>query len=139
MDQKRRDIDVEMRIAFLHQAHVFYAYLHLMVDNLVFISFQRSALGIEKKQSQFGPKILDERKHGKDVVYLPLPHIEHFYGQVLLIVVREDISVDCREQRTHHRTKQHILALEIMVQSEEHTSELQSRQYLVCRLLLEKK
>src|SRR3712207_8406586 len=27
----------------------------------------------------------------------------------------------------------------LMVRSEEHTSELQSRQYLVCRLLLEKK
>src|SRR5438445_9668480 len=30
-------------------------------------------------------------------------------------------------------------ALEGLVRSEEHTSELQSRQYLVCRLLLEKK
>src|SRR3712207_7720178 len=29
--------------------------------------------------------------------------------------------------------------LEIIFRSEEHTSELQSRQYLVCRLLLEKK
>src|SRR3712207_8143150 len=29
--------------------------------------------------------------------------------------------------------------LEILDRSEEHTSELQSRQYLVCRLLLEKK
>src|SRR5947209_12745631 len=29
--------------------------------------------------------------------------------------------------------------LGIMIRSEEHTSELQSRQYLVCRLLLEKK
>src|SRR3712207_8302042 len=29
--------------------------------------------------------------------------------------------------------------LEMFVRSEEHTSELQSRQYLVCRLLLEKK
>src|SRR3712207_7181733 len=29
--------------------------------------------------------------------------------------------------------------LECFVRSEEHTSELQSRQYLVCRLLLEKK
>src|SRR3712207_8348702 len=28
---------------------------------------------------------------------------------------------------------------EVVVRSEEHTSELQSRQYLVCRLLLEKK
>src|SRR3712207_7744765 len=29
--------------------------------------------------------------------------------------------------------------LPVLVRSEEHTSELQSRQYLVCRLLLEKK
>src|SRR3712207_6996584 len=32
-----------------------------------------------------------------------------------------------------------ILRLESVNRSEEHTSELQSRQYLVCRLLLEKK
>src|SRR3712207_7880116 len=32
----------------------------------------------------------------------------------------------------------HRLAVEVL-RSEEHTSELQSRQYLVCRLLLEKK
>src|SRR3712207_7089438 len=32
----------------------------------------------------------------------------------------------------------HVLGL-LSVRSEEHTSELQSRQYLVCRLLLEKK
>src|SRR3712207_7662931 len=32
-----------------------------------------------------------------------------------------------------------LLAYNIMFRSEEHTSELQSRQYLVCRLLLEKK
>src|SRR3712207_8882180 len=31
------------------------------------------------------------------------------------------------------------IAVEEAVRSEEHTSELQSRQYLVCRLLLEKK
>src|SRR3712207_7853046 len=32
-----------------------------------------------------------------------------------------------------------VSALSMMSRSEEHTSELQSRQYLVCRLLLEKK
>src|SRR3712207_7595655 len=32
-----------------------------------------------------------------------------------------------------------LLELLVAVRSEEHTSELQSRQYLVCRLLLEKK
>src|SRR3712207_8968362 len=31
------------------------------------------------------------------------------------------------------------LTVEVTLRSEEHTSELQSRQYLVCRLLLEKK
>src|SRR3712207_7708607 len=38
--------------------------------------------------------------------------------------------------------KVHVMssaAVEYRVRSEEHTSELQSRQYLVCRLLLEKK
>src|SRR3712207_8064424 len=32
-----------------------------------------------------------------------------------------------------------IYHLDVIARSEEHTSELQSRQYLVCRLLLEKK
>src|SRR5258707_3568611 len=36
-----------------------------------------------------------------------------------------------RRERTHQTL--------LLVRSEEHTSELQSRQYLVCRLLLEKK
>src|SRR3712207_8654891 len=42
-----------------------------------------------------------------------------------------------REGREHNRHHPHILSL--FTRSEEHTSELQSRQYLVCRLLLEKK
>src|SRR3712207_8400389 len=33
----------------------------------------------------------------------------------------------------------HINGTSLVIRSEEHTSELQSRQYLVCRLLLEKK
>src|SRR3712207_7181930 len=36
-------------------------------------------------------------------------------------------------------TDQRLAALTAQLRSEEHTSELQSRQYLVCRLLLEKK
>src|SRR3712207_8078974 len=32
-----------------------------------------------------------------------------------------------------------LIVVNVVVRSEEHTSELQSRQYLVCRLLLEKK
>src|SRR5258707_10001144 len=42
-------------------------------------------------------------------------------------------------QRRRRRTQQPVLRLPLRGRSEEHTSELQSRQYLVCRLLLEKK
>src|SRR2546422_7242804 len=40
----------------------------------------------------------------------------------------------CSSQETHHAG-----CWELQVRSEEHTSELQSRLHLVCRLLLEKK
>src|SRR3712207_8469177 len=44
-----------------------------------------------------------------------------------------------REGLTVGRLARLLPAGDISVRSEEHTSELQSRQYLVCRLLLEKK
>src|SRR3712207_7734928 len=50
--------------------------------------------------------------------------------------------LDDRGARMVHGTDEVRSALDIFVKdmrSEEHTSELQSRQYLVCRLLLEKK
>src|SRR3712207_8236180 len=46
------------------------------------------------------------------------------------------------EPRGHflpHGALERTVARAVEVRSEEHTSELQSRQYLVCRLLLEKK
>src|SRR3712207_8533300 len=54
------------------------------------------------------------------------------------------IAVDillCRSDRTLPRDIRSKIALfcNVKERSEEHTSELQSRQYLVCRLLLEKK
>src|SRR3712207_7839551 len=48
----------------------------------------------------------------------------------------------CRSQRDgaeHRRPQQAVANEQPPPRSEEHTSELQSRQYLVCRLLLEKK
>src|SRR3712207_7190328 len=55
--------------------------------------------------------------------------------------------VDGRPQHVDHRLAEdeaaeslpQPLARHLRARSEEHTSELQSRQYLVCRLLLEKK
>src|SRR3712207_7248272 len=43
------------------------------------------------------------------------------------------------EERFDRLTRLARRVLSVPVRSEEHTSELQSRQYLVCRLLLEKK
>src|SRR3712207_2145177 len=50
--------------------------------------------------------------------------------------VTTDGTTDLFRLMTHH-SKANICSL--VTRSEEHTSELQSRQYLVCRLLLEKK
>src|SRR3712207_7685533 len=49
-------------------------------------------------------------------------------------VVRVHVRLDPRSERAER-----VRALSARPRSEEHTSELQSRQYLVCRLLLEKK
>src|SRR3712207_8062422 len=56
---------------------------------------------------------------------------------------REEREVKAEEKRylrliSTPLTRQKI-GLAVLARSEEHTSELQSRQYLVCRLLLEKK
>src|SRR3712207_8761648 len=50
-----------------------------------------------------------------------------------------DCSFRVRKQFTSRQQRQPVFARERAGRSEEHTSELQSRQYLVCRLLLEKK
>src|SRR3712207_7470523 len=60
-------------------------------------------------------------------------------------LVEDELMSELRIGRTPLREAIKRLALENLVEvrprrrSEEHTSELQSRQYLVCRLLLEKK
>src|SRR3712207_8794642 len=55
-------------------------------------------------------------------------------GQRRLLLLRERFRQSSTSAvQTHHR------AWSSGTRSEEHTSELQSRQYLVCRLLLEKK
>src|SRR3712207_8005883 len=64
------------------------------------------------------------------------------HGAVQRLVVRRHLALRHRgdvllvgvDELLHDR-----LGLRVVGRSEEHTSELQSRQYLVCRLLLEKK
>src|SRR3712207_7690770 len=63
-------------------------------------------------------------------------------------VAGDEVGVDERLGDPHHQVGQVVQvqrrvevppAAPLLQRSEEHTSELQSRQYLVCRLLLEKK
>src|SRR3712207_8736984 len=82
-----------------------------------------------------------------------LPHGNHFVGATVksyngwfvyyYLVIADDDSVGRAKVHRYFlykRKKSHLFILRIyIVRSEEHTSELQSRQYLVCRLLLEKK
>src|SRR3712207_9022669 len=66
------------------------------------------------------------------------PYTTLFRSSGPLLRVHEKVAN--RQQRRHVvEVVQVDLVLEVFPRSEEHTSELQSRQYLVCRLLLEKK
>src|SRR3712207_8364626 len=66
-------------------------------------------------------------------------------GTIIVVdVVAQDLTWDGRAARlilTNDVTERERAQEELRIseRSEEHTSELQSRQYLVCRLLLEKK
>src|SRR3712207_7976884 len=57
--------------------------------------------------------------------------LKEFKGSILEMTTYQHPFLD--------RTGYIILGTHVTARSEEHTSELQSRQYLVCRLLLEKK
>src|SRR3712207_7418620 len=57
--------------------------------------------------------------------------IEHDDKEILCCVARDVTERKRAQERLRESEERH--------RSEEHTSELQSRQYLVCRLLLEKK
>src|SRR3712207_8559694 len=58
--------------------------------------------------------------------------------RVLALHGSERLDRMCPTDRSHARFREAEVP-HLPVRSEEHTSELQSRQYLVCRLLLEKK
>src|SRR3712207_7420352 len=66
--------------------------------------------------------------------YTTLFRSRSWYGRVLVERVE-----GFAEEKDWRRAYDEIVDFEKTLRSEEHTSELQSRQYLVCRLLLEKK
>src|SRR3712207_7605508 len=60
-------------------------------------------------------------------------------GDKFAAELRERAVLDCRARSPHQVEVEMQVVQRDQPRSEEHTSELQSRQYLVCRLLLEKK
>src|SRR3712207_8240289 len=60
-------------------------------------------------------------------------------GPVVRALAGIGVDGDVAHDGEAGQPENHLLALPGRLRSEEHTSELQSRQYLVCRLLLEKK
>src|SRR3712207_9193310 len=63
---------------------------------------------------------------------------DRMYRRLVLVQSSEGLDHDEDPDAVVHRLAQ-VVVPDPLQRSEEHTSELQSRQYLVCRLLLEKK
>src|SRR3712207_7336568 len=60
-------------------------------------------------------------------------------GNKILIAKKEEVPENTEDEKVFAIVFEDITNESCALRSEEHTSELQSRQYLVCRLLLEKK
>src|SRR5947209_9484343 len=88
----------------------------------------RHGLQLAPKASSLFPKAY------VGVTCVALAYIEEKLGRKAV----EDV-LRRRQSETLPGYKEHVNAETLAGRSEEHTSELQSRQYLVCRLLLEKK
>src|SRR3712207_8706400 len=60
-------------------------------------------------------------------------------GANIVLIPERPFDIEKVCAHVEHRFKTNFSPIVVVSRSEEHTSELQSRQYLVCRLLLEKK
>src|SRR5258707_8875524 len=69
----------------------------------------------------------------------PIPQTELEFINPFTLLVAVVLSAQATDVGVNKATPALFAIADTPVRSEEHTSELQSRQYLVCRLLLEKK
>src|SRR5947209_9021838 len=67
------------------------------------------------------------------------PHVSSLTQQTILLNTSDSSITSCNPAGSGLTLVRPTAATGDGIRSEEHTSELQSRQYLVCRLLLEKK
>src|SRR3712207_8779434 len=74
-----------------------------------------------------------------DLERVRIVDVERGGGDQQRLLPQLDAGLLERAGRRDHRPRRERSGVQRRRRSEEHTSELQSRQYLVCRLLLEKK
>src|SRR3712207_7996077 len=87
---------------------------------------------LEAREGNYGVRIAETPGGMLNCVGLENPGIDVFEQEIIPNLRKEGIT-------THLIANINGKTMEDYIRSEEHTSELQSRQYLVCRLLLEKK
>src|SRR3712207_8414624 len=91
-----------------------------------------------------GSIIWNDKRNGmfQQILVMPFARMEYIAGTIITIMLMGLASAGLiliAGTPTLVGSAQPTLLGSLYVRSEEHTSELQSRQYLVCRLLLEKK
>src|SRR3712207_8971733 len=93
----------------------------------------------DKPRLPSGPDIEVRPRNWLLPVALVVLREESSYGYKLMERLALDFDFEHINAGTLYRTLRQMEKEGLCDRSEEHTSELQSRQYLVCRLLLEKK
>src|SRR3712207_5352735 len=105
----------------------------VIVDNCV-----RRQIDHELKAQSLTP-IADPKQRARAWHEVSGQTIEIEFGDLLDWEFLSDVVQRHRPEAVVHFAEQRSAPYSMIDRSEEHTSELQSRQYLVCRLLLEKK
>src|SRR5690606_39366300 len=100
--------------------------------------YDADEVNAKKVEAEFGYKYFNTIEaliDAVDVVDIVTPTLSHYDCAKLAISKGKHIFIE----KPITNTVQEDEAIRTLVRSEEHTSELQSRENLVCRLLLEKK
>src|SRR5205809_2380464 len=83
--------------------------------------------------------VLGSRLLGADPLAQGMPWWKYYANRFLTLLENKVFRLNLAEYHTGYRAFRREVLEQVNLRSEEHTSELQSRLHLVCRLLLEKK
>src|SRR5690554_4420210 len=94
------------------------------------------------KLTQFWEDFINKNKHLRESFELAIATFDEIQKNKSECIIDEETVNRELQDRIYHLKKRKqlsIIVTSVAARSEEHTSELQSRPHLVCRLLLEKK